>query len=518
MNQEPLRKNNWAKILALCACVITIFIFLKNAWISEDAYITFRSIEQLFAGRGPIWNPHERVQVFTSPLWFWMLAGVRLFTTDIFLGTIILSFCLLLVLLWIIWKTVHDEWKFLLVVLLLAASNGFFDYTSSGLENILAYGIIAGFTAIYFQLFFREEVPQKSEEFYRKKFFSILMLFGLLVLVRHDLSLLLFPGVVYLLAKKRNLISLKKGILISLVVLLPLIIWSVFSLIYYGFPFPNTAYAKLNTGISNRVLAMQGFQYFISSLKYDPITLILIGAVGLYTILLSRKHHSLWPLLVGIFIHFLYVGYIGGDFMRGRFFSYAYLIAVLLFAQGLNFRSYPKTRIIFVVVVLYLFLFPHTPFNSPFDYGNDRVEAGIADERGIYFRALSLRQYWKSKIHQQEYPSHIWCQEGKAAEGISVFRNVGLVGYCADLDAIIIDQNALTDPLLARIPVTGYWRIGHFQREIPPGYLENIAGETARIENYQINGLYQRIVLITQSEALFSAQRLREIVRLNLEW
>ena len=31
--------------------------------------------------------------------------------------------------------------------------------------------------------------------------------------------------------------------------MLPLLAWELFSLLFYGFPFPNTYYAKLNTGI-----------------------------------------------------------------------------------------------------------------------------------------------------------------------------------------------------------------------------------------------------------------------------
>jgi hypothetical protein len=34
--------------------------------------------------------------------------------------------------------------------------------------------------------------------------------------------------------------------------LAPLAAWHVFSLVYYGVPFPNTAYAKLQTGIAAR--------------------------------------------------------------------------------------------------------------------------------------------------------------------------------------------------------------------------------------------------------------------------
>ena len=37
-----------------------LLVFFKNAWVADDAYIAFRSVEQLFAGHGPRWNMDER--------------------------------------------------------------------------------------------------------------------------------------------------------------------------------------------------------------------------------------------------------------------------------------------------------------------------------------------------------------------------------------------------------------------------------------------------------------------------
>ena len=48
---------------------------LARAWITDDAFITFRVVEQLLAGHGPVYNVGERVQVFTHPLWFLVLAA-----------------------------------------------------------------------------------------------------------------------------------------------------------------------------------------------------------------------------------------------------------------------------------------------------------------------------------------------------------------------------------------------------------------------------------------------------------
>ena len=46
---------------------------LTNAWLCDDAYITYRSIDNFVSGYGPVWNSGERVQSYTHPLWFFVL-------------------------------------------------------------------------------------------------------------------------------------------------------------------------------------------------------------------------------------------------------------------------------------------------------------------------------------------------------------------------------------------------------------------------------------------------------------
>lgn len=62
-----MSKHFFAGLLCVVSVLVYILVFLKNAWVGDDAYILFCSLEQLLDGNGPRWNPHERVQVFTSP-------------------------------------------------------------------------------------------------------------------------------------------------------------------------------------------------------------------------------------------------------------------------------------------------------------------------------------------------------------------------------------------------------------------------------------------------------------------
>lgn len=45
-------------------------MFVRTAWLCDDAYITLRTVSNFVAGFGPRFNVAERVQAFTHPLWF----------------------------------------------------------------------------------------------------------------------------------------------------------------------------------------------------------------------------------------------------------------------------------------------------------------------------------------------------------------------------------------------------------------------------------------------------------------
>ena len=50
----------------LVAALVAVFVvvLVRTAWVCDDAFITLRSVEALVEGRGLVWNPGQRVQVF----------------------------------------------------------------------------------------------------------------------------------------------------------------------------------------------------------------------------------------------------------------------------------------------------------------------------------------------------------------------------------------------------------------------------------------------------------------------
>ena len=78
--------------------IITVFfivfftvIVLRSAWLSDDAYITFRTVDNFINGYGLRWNIAERVQSYTNPLWMFCVSLIYYFTREIYYSVLTLS-------------------------------------------------------------------------------------------------------------------------------------------------------------------------------------------------------------------------------------------------------------------------------------------------------------------------------------------------------------------------------------------------------------------------------------------
>ena len=176
------------------------------------------------------------------------------------------------------------------------------------------------------------------------------------------------------------------------------------------------------------------------------------------------------------------------------------------------------TLLLFAILEFYLVLYPHTPFNSPVSYKSQIIDSGITDERGFYFDEFSLYRYvFRDKTIP--FPTKHWTNEGitfkNSPEELFVHGNIGVFGYYTGTEKIIIDALALSDPFLARLPVFT-WRIGHFERNLPKGYPESIINQNERIEDPQLYEFYEKLAIITQSDKLFTKERLRTIFLFNI--
>lgn len=78
----------------LLIIITSVFLFSQIvvfSWLSDDAFITMRSVDNLIHGFGPTWNIGERVQSFTHPLWMLLLTLVYMLVPNEVLTPVLLS-------------------------------------------------------------------------------------------------------------------------------------------------------------------------------------------------------------------------------------------------------------------------------------------------------------------------------------------------------------------------------------------------------------------------------------------
>lgn len=475
-----------------------IVLMLRTAWTADDAFITYRTVENFVQGRGLVWNSGERVQAYTHPLWMLLLAAGRATTGEIELTGLMMSFMLsaaavLLVALAVAARPALATFALLTLVF----SKAFVDYSTSGLENPLSHALLAVFAWQYLN-----DRAQRRPA-------MLALLTCLTMLNRMDLALLLAPALGEALWSARSWRSARR----AAAAFLPLAAWEAFSLIYYGTLVPNTAYAKLNNGLASASLLKNGLFYYVSTVSLDPV-LILVLAAGLLTPLIVRERRRL-TLMAGVALYMLYVVWIGGDFMAGRMLTPCLVVSVCVIAS-LGQIATREVVLGCAAVVLAGLANPRAPIYSLDTYGYrlTLIDArGIADERAFYYggTGLLLRRPY------QDRPTQSWVQQGldvqRAGMKVVVKGNIGFFGFYAGPDVYVVDPFALADPLLARLPLdpADDWGIGHYRRTIPNGYLESLEGGENVIEDERVRRLYDDVRLITRGE-LFSGPRWAAIV------
>jgi len=496
---------------------VLVYAIVTNAWVADDAYISFRTLDNFVSGHGLTWNPVERVQAYTHPLWLLLLAPAYWMTGEIYFTVIAISFLLVIAAVGVLHRCAlrRAPGRSIAFIVLLACSRSFVDYSTSGLENPLLFLLLALFVERFFEVSSDpHRVPpvaarERADPPEVPSLTLMWLLGSLIFLTRPDAILFLAPALAYSLWRARNLPT---GRLFTSLCIgaAPAVLWEMFSLFYYGFPLPNTAYAKLNTGIAQLDLARQAAWYYWNSFQWDPLTLATIAA-GLVVALLSGTRERL--LAAGVFLYLLYLFFIGGDFMSGRFFSAPFLVCAFLLCSRLDTRRSVGFVLAGTVV---LALASPSPTLVPPGKRNLGRQNGISDERAFYFPGTGLINYRSGR----PYPSHRYFGAGRelanSPHRVVVRRYVGFLGFSAGPELIIIDRMALTDPLLSRLPTADpeRWRIGHFERELPRGYVETVGAAENHLFDASLREYYDRLRVVTQGP-LWSWRRLEAIRDLN---
>jgi arabinofuranosyltransferase len=497
-------------------------VLLRTAWLCDDAYITFRTVDNFINGHGLTWNIAERVQSFTHPLWMFVMSFCYFITREIYWTCLIISVCISILTAYLFAKnTAGSLISVVFGISILILSKSFMDYSTSGLENPLTFLILI--------LFFISFTKQTFDE---KHVLELSLLACLGILNRLDTGLFFFPVLIHALIRFRKI----RGILLIFAAFSPFFAWEIFSLIYYGFPVPNTAFAKLSTGINRNEYLNQGFAYFKNSFLKDPITPVTIfSAIILAVFYKARKFISI---IAGVILYLGYILWIGGDFMSGRFFAAPLLVSVATLADR---DFYIDRKIILLVptlIVILGFSVPTVPLFSGRDFGSKREnlsdEMGIANERAFYFPMTGMF----NGLPFFEKPKAQFIDTGKNSRDtdnpILVGGAVGFVGFYTGPNTYFVDYHGLGDPLLSHVPMVDEdplysifcqktlnkecrtkWRIGHFLRRIPDGYLVSVLSGENRLKDPALKAFYEKVRMITRGD-IFDLDRFAEVINMNL--
>jgi arabinofuranosyltransferase len=490
---------------------------VRTAWLCDDAFITFRVVDNFLNGYGLVWNVGERVQVFTHPLWLALCTIAFALTGEVYYTAIFVSMAVALAGGWFLTSRLaltpaHQA----LCLAAVLSSKAVIDYSTSGLENPLSHLLVLAFLWQWWQL---HDDGQRLQQ--------LCLLGGLVMLNRLDLALVVAPALASAVWRAGPRAALRPLV----VGFLPLLVWEVFATFYYGSPLPNTAYAKLpgaEASVAARVY--QGGAYLFRTAVQDPVTLPLVGVAAVTVG--QRQRRGDWPLLVGAVAYIGYIVWIGGDFMMGRFLSAPSLVSVALLGRA-AWVTGPRARL-FVASILVLGLTsPWEPAllsgfgyarvlswferatRNPLDEVPYLIVRGIADERRYYYEGLGLL-----KVLVRGELDHEWRSDGlelRSRGRQTVVRgSSGLVGYYAGPDVRIIDAFALGDPILARLPVDSVQsRPGHFRRVLPEGYFETVDTGGNQIRDPDLARYYEAVHTIVAAD-LWSGQRVRTVIRFLL--
>ncbi|HEX4780243.1 MAG TPA: hypothetical protein VH301_05790, partial [Usitatibacter sp.] len=483
---------------AFAAALVTLAA--ARAWTCDDAFITFRVAEQILAGHGPVFNLGERVQVFTHPLWLFVLTLWRATGASFFPGAMALSIAVFAAGVGFLCAAFRER----PMALAIALTSMFFcrpivDFASSGLETPATFLL---FAASIWAI--RTSRPRLALAF-----------LALLPLNRLDLLPWALPYA-WLAAGT----GWRPRLRAFAWLVLPTLAWMAFATVYYGSPLPNTAIAKLGAGRADRI--DQGFAYVVASLASDSGSLALaFTAPAIALVQWRRRALADADLqLVGAcgatcMIAIGYAAWAGGDFMLGRFVLTALWPLAVMLATALPSPAQPASQRLAAAAATLATLGAMLvvtgqsttqlwiDLQDP-SYLRAVGFVGATDERRVYIPMLGAFAPHRAVLKRETTP---------ATKDVRVTAMLGGNGYQAPLAQPFSDVYALADPFLARVKPLPHGRPGHEFRPQPQGWTE-WRDPSHRFGDERLDALASDLRAAHLSPDLWSVDRWRAIARL----
>jgi len=334
-----------------------------ESWSCDDAFISYRYADNLVRGHGLVFNPGERVEGYTNPLWTLIIAGLQLLGMEPVRSSVVLGIACYLSLAGVLGLFCWRRQRALglaftpLAAGLVLVVPDFHSWATGGLETMLYTALATGGI-----------LATRGNLGFGRAFGAGLLL-ALTMFTRPDGALFALAGAIspWVTGDAR---SWRRKLKLSFAIGFPVAIlngahfW--WKLGYYGDLFPTSFYAK-----------SAGDPYFSQGLLYLWLLVqrnwFLIPAL-IITFILARvardrsRSHSATDEIVfgGVALMFLgYVAYTGGDFMYARR-AIPGLPFVFLLLEGVAVRvHWPRLAVGLAVTVVLAGSLPKAIYGSP---------------------------------------------------------------------------------------------------------------------------------------------------------
>ncbi|WP_422743931.1 flagellar motor control protein ZomB [Mycobacterium sp. WMMD1722] len=277
----------------------------QRRWIADDGLIVLRTVRNLLAGNGPVFNAGERVEANTSTVWSYLVTVGAWIGGSVQLEYVALTFALVLSVLGVVLAmlgtarlyapSLHGRRALLLPagVLVYIAVPPARDFATSGLENGLVLTYLGGLW--WMMVRWSQALREYPGDAYRSpvsRRFATALAFvsGMSVLVRPELALIGGLALVMQLVAAR---TWRRRLLIVVAGGLVPVAYQIFRMGYYGLIVPGTAVAKDASGAK----WSQGFAYLTNFVEPYALwlPLVLVAALGAVLLFMrSRPGRSGW--------------------------------------------------------------------------------------------------------------------------------------------------------------------------------------------------------------------------------
>ncbi|NOX16686.1 MAG: hypothetical protein GXO87_00175 [Chlorobi bacterium] len=455
-------KRNGEVFFFLLTIIIGAYFYFSSLHehIQDDTFIFLRYAQNFVHGNGLVFNPGEYVEGFTGFLWLALITILQFLKEDlvqsvtlismIFGGTMIYFTYKLSTAIQLPFEAKTTEIKerekiakgaflFDLIPPLLLALNGAVHYwAGSGMETMLYSTFLTA--GLYY--FLSRDVKEKYF-LYSAIYLTLASLTrpeGLLVI-----AVVLMRELVFLFEKEKSFASSIKKLFSGrhlqfiLIVFVPNFLLMLFRLFYYGYPLPNTFYAK--AGFSPEYIS-NGFEYFTRFAS----AYLLWGILLLLPLILLKKKEvfgKITLLYSIVILYSLYIIFIGGDVLPvNRFFIpilpaiYVLLGKALLEIYYFLSNKFKKSSFKFAVLISFVIItaLGSYTFLSQRNYivEKEKLEKNLVEKMTASGKWFAMKQ-------------------NEARKQLTVAATtIGALGYYSG--TVLIDMLGLTDETIAHNP------------------------------------------------------------------